>query len=440
MQSEARQSSYLDNFFNLHQYNTNIRTEFIAGVTTFITMAYIIVVQPNLMKAAGMPAGPVTVSTLLAAAVFSILMGIYAKRPFALAPGMGGNAFFAYSIVAAGEATWQVGLGMVMISGLCFLFLTLAGIREAIADIMPKSVKNAIAGAVGLFILALGLTNAGIAVGSKATGLLTLGTFHKASVILAVIGLAITLGLTVRKVKGAVFYGILLTTLIGIPMGITKMPQSIFSLPPDPTPIMFQFDLKSAFSLAFFPLIFTFFTGEFFSTLGTVLGLGAKANLLDEKGNLPEIQKPFLVDSVAVISGSAMGLTPVTAYIESASGVEAGGRTGLTSIFTGLMFLSALFVTPLILMIPSAATAPALILIGLSMLSTMKMINWDDMEEMLPALFTVIAAGFTFSIANGIVFGVLSYVVIKIAAGKIKELSLGLYLLCIPLIYYLWLK
>lgn len=438
--ASMQQQTWLEKLFALSTYNTTVRTEFIAGVTTFITMAYIIIVQPNLMKAAGMPVGAVAVSTILISAVFSMLMGLYANRPFALAPTMGGNAFFAYSIVAAGDANWQTALGMVMISGICFLVLTLAGIREAIAEIMPKCVKNAVAGAVGLFIFGLGLTNAGIVLGNKTTGLLMLGSFHKANVILAVIGLVITLILMIRKVKGAVFYGIIVTAIVGIPLGITKLPQTFFSLPPDPSPIIGQFDIKSALSFAFFPLIFTFFTGEFFSTLGTVLGLGAKAKLLDEKGNLPEIQKPFIVDSLSVIGGAAMGMTPVSAYIESASGVEAGGRTGLTAVFTGVMFLLALFVTPLIMTIPSAATAPALILIGLSMLTTLKMIHWDDMEEMIPALFTVLTTGFSFSIANGIVFGVLSYVIIKIAAGKIKEIPWGLYLLCVPLIYYLWLK
>ncbi|WP_136607259.1 NCS2 family permease [Paenibacillus dokdonensis] len=435
-------SSWLDRFFKLSQYNTNVKTEIIAGLTTFVTMAYIIVVQPDLMKAAGMDQGAVMVTVLIASGLFSIIMGLYAKRPFAVAPGMGGNAFFAYSIVAAGLATWQQGLGMIFISGVLFLLLTFLGLRETISHIIPKNIKHAIGAAVGLFIIGTGFSNAKLIVQNK-TGTLTLGSLHSPTVLLSVIGLVIIIGLMARKLKAAVFIGILITSIIGIPMGITKLPHSfgdLFSLPPNPSSIMFQADIPGALKLAFFPLLFTFFTGEFFSTMGTVLGVGAKANLLDKDGNLPDIKKPFIVDGVATVGGALMGQTTITTYIESASGVEAGGRTGLTAVTTGIVFLLALFITPIILLIPSAATAPALIVIGLSMLATLKNINMDEWEESLPALLTVIAAGLTFSLANGIVFGILSYVVIKVFLGKFRDIHIGLWILCVPLVYYLWLK
>ncbi|PTM60055.1 NCS2 family permease [Desmospora activa] len=432
-------NTWLERRFNLKHHGTSLRTEFLAGLTTFVTMAYIIIVQPNLMGDAGMPAGPVMVSTLLISALFSIIMGFYTNRPFALAPAMGGNAFFAYTIVAGGLATWQTALGMVFISGTIFFLLTLFGVREAIANMLPKNIKLAIGAAVGIFIAGLGLKNAGIVVVNEAGNSLTLASFHNPSVLLAVFGLVVIFGLMARGVKGAVLYGIVLTTLIGIPLGLAKLPEALFQLPPNPAPILFQVDWLSALKLSFIPLVFTFFTGDFFSTMGTVLGVGGKAGLLDENGDLPDIKKPFMVDSVATMVGSMAGLTTVTTYIESASGVEAGGRTGLTAISTGFFFLIGLLLTPIFLIIPNEATAPALIVIGLTMLSSLKGIDFERTDESMVAFLTVLVTGFTFSIANGIVFGVLAYVIIKIVMGKIREIPVGLFILCIPLIYYLWL-
>ncbi|UOQ46619.1 NCS2 family permease [Gracilibacillus caseinilyticus] len=430
----------LEKLFHLKELNTNIRTELMAGLTTFITMAYIIIVQPSLMTAAGMPAGAVMVSTIIVSGIFTIIMGVFTNRPFALAPGMGGNAFFAYSIVAAGLATWQTALGMVLISGVVFLILTLLGIRDAIAEMIPKNIKLAIGAAVGIFIAAIGLTDSGLVVLNIDSENLTLGSLHDKNVILALIGLIVILGLMARKVKGAVLYGIFITTIIGIPLGITQMPDSFFELPPSPSDIVFQVDWMEALKWSFFPLMFTFFVGDFFSTVGTLLGVGGKAGMLNKDGNLPDIKKPFLVDAVASVGGSFMGVTTVTTYIESASGVEAGGRSGLTSVSTGFIFLLCLLLTPILLMIPSVAIAPALIIVGISMLSGLKNIEFDEVDESMPAFITVIVTGFSFSIANGIVFGVLSYVAAKLFAGKIKEVPIGLFILCVPLIYYLWLK
>ncbi|SHE44395.1 putative MFS transporter, AGZA family, xanthine/uracil permease [Seinonella peptonophila] len=433
-------AQFLERIFKLQHYKTTIRTELLAGFTTFVTMAYIIIIQPSLMKAAGMPTGAVTVSTIIVSGIFSIIMGIYANRPFAVAPGMGGNAFMAYSIVASGLATWQTGLGMVFISGVVFLILTFLGIREMITKVIPVNLKYSIGAAVGIFIASLGFSNAGIVVPNKTSGLLQLGSLHDPKVLLALIGLAIILGLMARNVNGAVLYGILVITLISIPFGFSKLPTHILSLPPNPGPIIFQVDWVNALKLAYIPLMFTFFTGEFFSTMGTVLGVSEKAGLLDQHGNLPGIKKPFIVDGLATVGGSVMGLTPVTTYVESASGVAAGGRTGLTAIFTGIIFFITLFLTPILTMIPTAATAPALVAIGLSMLTALKNLDFTSFEDAIPALLMVIITAFTANLANGIVFGILAYVVIHVLMGKMKQVPLGLYILCIPLVYFLWLK
>lgn len=433
-------TNILEKLFNLKQLNTNVKVEVFAGLTTFITMAYIIIVQPNLMGGAGMPVGAVMVSTMIISGIATIIMGLYTNRPLALAPAMGSNAFFAYTIVAGGLATWQTGLGMVFISGVVFLLLTLFGIREAIANMIPKNIKLAIGAAVGIYIAALGFTQSGLVIPNTSSGNLTLGSMHNESVILVLLGIVLILGLMARKVNGAVLYGIVAVTIIGIPLGITKMPETVFQLPPSPFEIFFQVDWLSALKLSFFPLLFTFFVGDFFSTLGTVLGVGAKANLLDENGDLPDIQKPFLVDAVSTVGGALAGLTTVTTYIESASGVEAGGRSGLTAVSTGMFFIISLLLTPIFLMIPGVATAPALIVVGLSMLVSLKAIDFDQIDEAMPAFITILVTGFTFSISNGIVFGVLSFVAIKLITGKLKDIPIGLYFLCIPLIYFLWLK
>ncbi|WP_047979900.1 NCS2 family permease [Ornithinibacillus contaminans] len=432
-------SNFLNRFFKLNELNTNIKTEVLAGITTFITMAYIIIVQPNLMEAAGMPVGAVMVSTMIVSGLFTIIMGIVTNRPFALAPAMGSNAFFSYSIVAAGLATWQTALGMIFISGVIFLLLTLLGLREAISNMLPKNIKLAISGSVGIFIVGTGLVNGGIIIQREGSNNMTLASLHDPSVLLALIGILVTIGLMARKVKGAVLWGILLVTVLGFPLGITKLPDTLFQLPPDPTPIFFQIDWISALKLSFFPLIFTFFTGDFFSTLGTILGVSEKAGLLDKDGNLPGIKKPFLVDSSATIVGSLMGVTTVTTYVESASGVGEGGKTGLTSISTGLLFWFSLFLTPIFLMIPGVATAPALVVIGILILESLRNINFDKLDELATALILILVTAFSFSIANGIVFGIISYVIIKLITGKVRDIPIGLYFLCIPLAYYLWL-
>lgn len=424
----------LEKFFKLEKHGTNVKTEVTAGITTFMTMAYILVVQPMFMSAAGMDVGAVTVVTAVLGAVFSIFMGLYTNLPFALAPAMGSNAFFAYTLVAGGIVDWQTGLGMVFISGIAFIILTVLGLREVIVNLIPKNIKYAIGVAVGFYIVLLGFKNGGLM--NIADGSISMGDVKSSGVLLTIIGLLIIVCLTARKVKGAVLIGIVLTTLIGIPMGITKVPESLITLPPSIAPIAFKLNIMGALKWSFFPLMFTFFVGDFFSTLGTLLGVSAKADLLDENGNLPNINKPFLVDAIATVVGALFGSTVVTTYIESAAGVEEGGRTGLTAVIAGICFALTIFLTPIAGMIPSEATAPALILIGLLMISGIKNIEFDEFTEAFPAFATIVFTAFTSSISNGISIGILSYMFTKVLAGKYKELNWGIYILAIPLLMY----
>ncbi|MCR1899726.1 NCS2 family permease [Irregularibacter muris] len=431
---KSSRGSLLEKVFQLSKHNTNVRTEMTAGVTTFMTMGYVLIVQSNMMADAGMDSGAVTTVTALLAGVFTLIMGLYANLPFALAPAMGSNAFFAYTLVAGGMVTWQEGLGMVFVSGIIFLGLTLLGLREMIVKFIPKNVKIAIGSAVGFYITMLGFKSAQFM--SITEGSLSIGNFANPTTQLGLIGLALTVILMANKVKGGLLIAMIGTTLIGIPMGITTLPKTLVSLPPSIAPIAFKLNILSVLKLSFIPLIFTFFVGDFFSTLGTVLGVSAKAGLLDEKGDLPGIEKPFLVDAIATVVGALLGSTVVTTFIESAAGVEEGGRTGLTSVSTALCFLLTLFITPLVIMIPSVATAPALIIIGLMMLSGMKDLDYEDFTNSFPAFVTIIVTAYTESIANGISAGIISFAFTKIVAGRWKELHWGILLLCIPLVIY----
>lgn len=424
----------LEKIFKFQERNTNARIEITAGITTFMTMAYILVLQPMFMGAAGMEVGAVTVVTAILSAIFSIFMGIYTNLPFALAPAMGSNAFFAYTLVAGGIVNWETGLGMVFISGVVFILLTVLGLREVIVNLIPKNIKYAIGVAVGFYIVLLGFKNGGLM--SLEGGSITMGDVKSPGVLLTIIGLVIVVFLQARKVKGGVLVAIILTTIIGIPMGITNVPESLVTMPPSIEPIAFKLDIMAALKWSFFPLMFTFFVGDFFSTLGTLLGVSAKANLLDEEGNLPNINKPFLVDAIATVVGALFGSTVVTTYIESAAGVEEGGRTGFTAVVAGICFALTMFITPIAGMIPSEATAPALILIGLLMITGVKNIEFNDFTEAFPAFATIVFTAFTSSISNGISIGIISYMVTKVMAGRFKDLNWGIYILSIPLIAY----
>ena len=431
-------SERLDQRFQLGKNKTNVRTEIVAGITTFMAMAYILIVHPMFMKAAGMDVGAVTATVALFSALACFAMGYFTNLPFALAPAMGGNAFFAFTLVADGVVNWQTGMGMVFVSGITFVLLTLLGLRELVVRMMPTNVKIAIGAAIGLYIAQLGFKSGGLMAFSGHS--ITLGSMSDYKVLLTVAGLAITMGLTARKVTGALLYAMVIITAIGIPLGLTHVPDHFVSLPPSIAPIALKLDIGAALQFGYISFIFTFFVGDFFSTLGTLLGVSDKAGLLDKDGNLPNIHKPFWVDSVATVVGSLFGLTTLTSYIESAAGVEAGGRTGLTAIVTGFCFLICLFLTPIATMIPGFATAPVLIMIGLMMLTSVQRLDFSDPTELMPAFSTIVFCAYTSSIANGISFGILSYIVVKLLSGRYKDIHPGLYLLAIPLVYFFAIK
>lgn len=424
----------IDSYFMLTERGSNYRTEILAGITTFMTMAYILIIHPSWMAAAGLDRGASVVVTALMSGLFSFLMGLYAKLPFSLAPGMGGNAFFAFTLVKGGIVPWEVGMGMVFVSGVVFVLLTLFGVREVIVRLVPRSIKFAIGAAVGIFIAYLGLRDAGLIAFTGSS--IKAGSLHDPKAILSIAGLLITGVLLARKTPGGILLGILITALLGIPMGITKLPGSFFAMPASIDPIAFKLDILGALKVAYIPFMFTFFTGDFFSTLGTVLGVSQQAGLLDKDGNLPEIGKPFLVDAVGTVVGAAFGSTTITTFIESASGVEAGGRTGITAIVTSLCFFLAIFLVPLATCIPSQATAPALIIIGLMMMPGVRNIQFEDFTESFPAFMTILVTAFTASIANGISAGIILFTVMKVLSGRIREVHWGTYILCIPLVIY----
>ncbi|WP_297597178.1 NCS2 family permease [uncultured Cetobacterium sp.] len=426
--------SAIDSYFKLSYYNTTVSTEITAGVTTFMTMAYILIVQPLFMSSAGMDVKAVTIVTAILSALFSIVMGLYTNRPFAMAPAMGGNAFFAYTLVAGGVVDWQTAMGMVFLSGVGFLLLTIFGLRGLIVEAIPKNLKFAIGVAVGFFIAMVGFKNGQIMVINSGT--ISMGSISNPHTILSLIGLFVTITLVLNKVKGGVLIGIIVTTLLGVPFGITQIPESFFSLPPSIEPIFFKLNIMDALKFSFLPLVFTFFVGDFFCTLGTLLGVSAQAGLLDENGNLPEVDKPFLVDSIATIVGALFGSTTITTFLESAAGVEEGGRTGLTAISTGVCFIFTIFLTPIVYVIPSAATAPALIFIGILMMTSIKFIDMEDMTEFVPAVITIMFTVFTDNMATGMSMGIISHVIIKILTKRYRELNLPVLILTLPLLGY----
>ena len=418
-----------EKYFKLKENGTNVRTEVIAGITTFLTMAYILAVNPGILSATGMDANALFTATALAAVVGTLVMALWAKLPFALAPGMGLNAFFAFSVVLGMGYSWQFALTAVLIEGIIFILMTIFNIREAIVDAIPKSIQTAISAGIGLFIAFIGLQNAGIIVNNDAT-LVHLGDITSGSALLALIGLVITSVLIIKKVKGDLLIGIIVTALIGIPMGITQM-KGFASLPPSIEPIFFKFDFSQVFTFDMMIVVFTFLFVDIFDTLGTLVGVSRKANMLDKDGKVPNVKKAFMADAIGTTVGSMLGTSTVTTYVESAAGVSEGGRTGLTALVTALCFVAALFFAPLFIAIPGAATAPALILVGLFMLSPIKELDLSDYSESIPAFITILAMPLAYSIAEGITLGALSYVLINMLAGNFKKLSIPMYILAV---------
>ncbi|VDG99026.1 NCS2 family permease [Sporosarcina sp. ZBG7A] len=425
-----------EKLFKLKEFGTTPQTEMAAGLTVFMTMLYVLIVVPGMLDNAGLPKGPATVAVILMTGIVTIIMGLYSNRPFALAPGLGSVAFLSVTLVLSEGIPWQTGMGMVFISGILFVLFTVLGLRKLIVRLMPPAIKLSIGAGVGLFIALIGFRSAGLVVASEKSNSLQLGDLSSPNAILALVGFFIMAVLLARKVRGHLLIGIVLVTIIGIPMGITKLPTSVFSLPESIAPVAFKLDIMDALKLEYFPFLLAFFIPDFFSSLGTMLGVGSKGNMLDKNGDLPNIDKPFLVDAGGTALGSLFSVPVMTTYVESAAGVEAGGRTGLTAVTTGLLFLLTIFITPLIMIIPTEATAPALILVGLTMLSAVRNINFEDVTESLPAFMTIVITIFTFNFGNGIAAGIIIYVIVKALSGRHKEIHPGLYVLVVPLVLY----
>ncbi len=410
----------LERTFQLSAHGTTVKTELLAGLTTFLTMAYIIFVNPDILAAAGMPKDAVFVATCLAAALGSAIMGLYANYPIALAPGMGLNAYFAFAVVQGMGFSWQQALGAVFISGILFILISLFKLREAIVNAIPRSLKFAISAGIGLFLAIIGLKNAGLIAAHPAT-FVTLGDLHQPGPVLAVIGFFIIVALEQRKVPGAIIIGILAVTLAAVLMGLTPF-GGIVAAPPSLAPTFLQMDLAGALNMGLLTVILTFFLVELFDASGTLIGVAHRAGLLDQDGKLPRLKKALLADSTAIAAGAALGTSSTTAYIESAAGTAVGGRTGLTAVTVAVLFLAAIVFAPLAGTVPAYATAPALCYVAVLMLKGLAEIAWDDLTEAAPAVVTAITMPFTFSIAHGIAFGFISYAAIKILAGRVKEL------------------
>lgn len=424
----------LEKLFQLKANGTTIRTEIIAGITTFVTMAYILAVNPHILGEAGMPKAALFTATALASIFGTLSMAFIANVPIAQAPGMGLNAFFAFTVVNTMGYSWQFALTAVFIEGLIFIILTVFNIREIIINSVPKTLKNAIPGGIGLFIAFIGLQNAKIIVPHEQT-LVTLGKLSDLGIWITLFGLILVGILTALHVKGAILIAVIAATLVGIPLQVTHIPEgSLISLPPSITPIFAQFEWTQLFTTDMLVIVFTFLFVNLFDTVGTLWGVASKANLIKPDGSFPKMRKALFADAIGTTVGAVLGVSTVASYVESASGVASGGRTGLTAVTTALVFVLALFFAPLFLMVPPAATAPALIIIGLFMISSVLDIKFNDFTESLPAFITMIMMPFTYSIAQGIVFGMISFVFIKLFTRKHHDISVTMYIITLILL------
>ena len=420
----------LKKLFGYDPTKTTIRTELLAGLTTFLTMSYILAVNPSMFGLLdGMPAGAVFTATALAAIVGSLSMAVLAKMPFGLAPGMGLNAFFVYTVCMGMGYSWQFALTAVLIEGLIFILLTLTNLREAIVNAIPMSLKNAIGAGIGLFIAFIGLQNAGVIANNDAT-LVTLGDITSGAPLLALIGLLLTGFLVVKNVPGELLIGILATTAIGIPMGITNY-GGIVSTPHSVSDIWCKFEWSQIWSLDMLVVVFTFLFIDMFDTIGTLVGVCTKANLISADGKIPRIKQAFMADAIATTAGACLGTSTTTTYVESAAGVAQGGRSGLTAFVVGCCFAVALFFSPLFLSIPSAATAAVLVIVGLFMLEPIKKIELTDYAEAIPAFICIIMMPLSYSISDGILLGMISYVVLNVLCGKFKRITPTMYILAV---------
>jgi AGZA family xanthine/uracil permease-like MFS transporter len=417
----------LTKLFGFKKGEMNVRTEIFAGLTTFLTMAYILAINPNILGDTGMDKGALFTTTVLISGLATIFMGLYAKLPFALAPGMGLNAFFAYTVCLVLGYSWQFALTAVFLEGLIFIILTLTNIREKLVYLIPDTLKNSISAGIGLYIAFIGLKSAGVIVNNDAT-LVSLGKITSGAPLLCIIGIVITSLLMVKNVKGGLLIGILATTIIGIPMGVTQF-NGVISTPPSIEPIFFKFQWDQILTQDMLIIVFTFLFVDLFDTIGTIIGVTTRAGMFDKDGKIPGLKKAFLVDAVATTAGAAMGTSTVTTFVESAAGVEQGGRSGLTAFTTGICFLVAMFFAPFFLAIPAAATAPVLFLVGLMMMAAVTKIDFYNYTESIPAFTCILMMPLSYSISEGIVLGQLAYVFINALSGNHKKVSLGMWIL-----------
>jgi AGZA family xanthine/uracil permease-like MFS transporter len=425
--------------FQLEAHGTTVRREIIAGITTFVTMAYIIVVNPAILSSAGIPPGPSMVATILTAVVGSLLMGLYARRPFAVAPYMGENAFVAYTVVRLLGFTWQTALAAMFLAGLLFVVLTLARVWQWLVQGVPQCLRYSFASGIGLFLALIGLNETGIVVLGVQGAPLKMGAILSRSVLVAIFGFLLIVALMILRVRGAILLGVLGGAVVAFLTGVAKRPEVWVSRPPSLAPILWKLDFSHLWNVSSLAVILTILIMAFVDTIGTLIGVSARANLLDDQGNLPEIEKPILADALATTFAAAVGTTTSGAYIESATGIEAGGRTGLTAIVTGLLFGLALFFAPLVTAIPPQAYGPALVAVGILMVSSVKRIDFDDFTEMIPSVATVALMSFSFNIAVGMTGGFILYPFCKLLAGRGREIRSGLWVLfALSVLFYVF--
>ncbi|HID10848.1 MAG TPA: NCS2 family permease [Candidatus Latescibacteria bacterium] len=425
--------------FRLREAGTDVYTEFLAGATTFLTMAYIIIVNPAILQAAGIPKGPSMVATILSAAFGTLIMGFYANRPFAIAPYMGENAFIAYTVVKVLGYSWQTALGAIFIGGVLFTVLTILRVRTWLVEAIPQSLKYSFAVGIGLFLTFIGLNDASIVRLGVPGAPVKVGDLGSPAALLAVLGFVLMAALLVRRVRGAILISILSVTALSFLLGVTKSPESLVGLPPSLSPIFLKLDILGALTWGFFAVILTVFVMDFVDTMGTLVGLSARAGLLDEKGNLPQIERPMLADALATVVGALLGTTTTGTYIESAAGIEAGGRTGLTAVVVAVLFLLALFFAPLFTSVPPHAYGPALAMVGLMMLEPIRRIDFSDYTELVPAFAVVALMSFTYNLGVGMTAGFVLYPLLKTLAGRAREVPAGAWVLGgLSLLFYVF--
>lgn len=419
----------LARYFRLTELGTTVRREVLGGATTFVTMAYIIIVNPKILETAGMPFGASMVATIISAVFGTLLMGVYARRPFAIAPYMGENAFMAFTVVKVMGYSWQVALGAIFISGLLFTLLTALRIRGWLARAIPESLKHSFGVGIGLFLAFIGLNETGIITLGVTGAPVHVGDLRQPGVLLAILGFVLMGGLMLRRVPGAMLIGILTVTVIAFVVGLAPLPAEWMSVPPSPAPVFLQLDIAGAFTPGMFPVILTVFVLAFLDTLGTLIALGSKADLLDAGGNLPDIEKPMMADAIATTMGAMIGTSTTGAYIESATGIAAGARSGLASVVTAVLFLLALFFAPVFTVVPAFAYGPALIMVGILMMTPITRIRFDDLTESIPAFFVVGLMSFSYNIGIGITMGFVAYPIFKVLGGKGRDVSPGMWVL-----------